>query len=82
MSGTVEGKEVRAGGFVLMEKLGIDPPQDKEEKGDETKIFILINNEVAGYITFADEIRESSFGAVKSLQKNGIKVSKPPRHQI
>ncbi len=28
-----------------------------------------------GFITFADEIRESSYEAIKVLQKNNIKVS-------
>lgn len=74
VSGKVQDKKVQAGGFVLLEKLNITPPEDKDE-GIETKIFLIIENELAGFITFADEIRESSFGAIKTLQDNGIKVS-------
>lgn len=74
VSGTVNGKKVEAGGFLLLEKLNITPPEDKDE-GIETKIFLIIENELAGFITFADEIRESSFDAIKTLQNNGIKVS-------
>ena len=74
VNGVVNGKHVQAGGFVLLEKLSITPPEDKKE-GIETKIFILIEKELIGFITFADEIRESSFDAIKTLQNNGIKVS-------
>ena len=72
--GKVNGKEVKGGGFVLLEKLNITPPEDKDE-GIETKIFLIIDNELVGFITFADEIRESSYGAIKAMQENGIKVS-------
>lgn len=74
VSGNVDGKQIQAGGFVLLEKLNITPPEDKDE-GIETKIFIIIENELVGFITFADEIRESSYDAIKTLQDNGIKVS-------
>lgn len=74
VNGKVNGKQVQAGGFVLLEKLNNTPPEDIDE-GIETKIFIIIENELVGFITFADEIRESSYGAIKTLQDNGIKVS-------
>ncbi|MCB0536316.1 MAG: copper-translocating P-type ATPase [Bacteroidetes bacterium] len=74
VSGKVNGKKVQGGGFVLLEKLNITPPEDEDE-GIETKIFLIIENELVGFITFADEIRESSFDAIKTLQDNGIKVS-------
>ena len=74
VTGTVNDKKVKAGGFVLLEKLGINPPEDQED-GVETKIFTIIDDQLAGFITFADEIRESSGPAIKTLQQNGIKVS-------
>lgn len=74
VSGEVNGKKVQAGGFVLMEKLNMTPPEDEEE-GIETKIFLIIDGELVGFITFADEIRESSYDAIKTLQENDIKVS-------
>ena len=74
VSGKVNNHEVQVGGFLLLEKLNIKPPEDNDET-IETKIFLIIDNELIGFITFADEIRESSFSAIKSLQNNGIKVS-------
>jgi len=74
VNGTVNGKKVYAGGFLQLEKLGIEPPKDEEE-GSETKVFLVIDQELVGFITFADEIRETSSEAIRTLQKNGIKVS-------
>lgn len=74
VSGIVEGKKVQAGGFVLMQQLNKSVSEDKDE-GVETKIFIVVEDELIGFVTFADEIRESSFEAIKLLQENGIKVS-------
>lgn len=74
VSGMVNGKKVQAGGYLLLEQVNKSVAEDKEE-GIETKIFILIDDELIGFITFADEIRESSYGAIKTLHKNNIKVS-------
>jgi Cu2+-exporting ATPase len=74
VSGLVNGKKVEAGGYVLLEKLGIQAPADLNE-AIETKIFTIINGELIGFITFADQIRESSYEAIKKLQENGIKCS-------
>lgn len=74
VSGTVDGKRIEAGGYILLEKLNIVPPNDK--KTDiETKVFIVIDGELIGFITFADEIREGSINAIKTLQNNGIRVA-------
>ena len=74
VSGMVNGKRVQAGGFLLLETLNIAAPEDKMA-GIETKIFVVIDGKLVGYITFADEIRESSYGAIETLQNHGIKVS-------
>jgi Cu2+-exporting ATPase len=74
VEGKVNDKKVQAGGFVLLEKLGVTPPQDDKED-IETKIFLIIDDKLVGFITFADEIRESSYEAIKTLQESGIKVS-------
>src|SRR5690554_2101010 len=74
VSGTVKGKKVQVGGFLLLEQLKKSVDEDQDE-GVETKVFTIVDDELIGFITFADEIRESSYGAIKTLQKNNIKVS-------
>ena len=58
VSGIVEGKKVQAGGFVLLDKLKIKAPDDNDNS-IETKIFTIVDGKLIGYITFADQIRES-----------------------
>ena len=57
-----------------MDQLGIEPPLD-EEDAVVTKIFIIIEKELVGFITFEDQIRESSYEAIEVLKKENIKVS-------
>lgn len=72
VSATVEGKTIKAGGYLLLKELDIAAPSDENE-GVETKIFVIIEGQLAGFITFADQIRESAPEAIQTLQQNGIK---------
>lgn len=71
---TVEGKKVKivSPGY-LKEK---DIKQfDKIDKNDrETLVYVLVDEKPAGFLTLADEIREESYDAVKTLKDKGIKV--------
>jgi Cu2+-exporting ATPase len=44
-------------------------------KGEETLVFVLIDDDIAGSIALADEIRPESFDAIKTLQQNRIKTT-------
>jgi len=44
------------------------------EDDSETIVFVLINDELAGYIAMADEIRNEAYEAVKMLKRNNIKL--------
>ena len=72
VSGKVEGRSVKAGGFLMLEKTGIEAPEDVDE-AIETKVFLIVDEKLVGFITFADRIRESSPAAIKTLQDSGIK---------
>ncbi|MEO7444718.1 MAG: copper-translocating P-type ATPase [Ferruginibacter sp.] len=49
-------------------------PQDAFSSEAETVVFIVINENLAGYIALADEIRPESAEAIKVFKKNNIKV--------
>jgi Cu2+-exporting ATPase len=49
-------------------------PVSSSSSEAETIIFVLINNQLAGYIALSDEIRPESKAAVESFKKNNIKV--------
>ncbi|MEY4150133.1 MAG: hypothetical protein RL555_737 [Bacteroidota bacterium] len=48
--------------------------KDDVVKGEETLVFVLVNDDIAGSIALADEIRPESAEAVKTLHENNIKA--------
>lgn len=72
LEGIVEGKEIQVVGpnFLKENNIGVSVTND-DFTG--TIVYVLINKEVAGYFTFSDQIRESSFEAIQILKEAGIK---------
>jgi P-type Cu2+ transporter len=70
----VEGKAVKvvSPGFLKDQKMKL--PENAFSSAAETVVFVLINNEVAGFIALADEIRPESAQAIKVFKENHIKV--------
>jgi len=76
VSAIVRGKKVIAAGpnyFFRENKLLPEIPSEIDQDS-ETIIFILINNEPAGFITLADTIRETASMAIARLKQMNIKV--------
>lgn len=72
LEGIVEGKEIKVVGPNYLKEKNIEiPTNTKNETG--TIVYMLIDNKMAGYFTFADQIREESFEAIKVLKDKGIK---------
>lgn len=72
LEGTVEGKNVKVVGPKYLEENSI---QLKESNNDftGTLVYIIIDDLIAGYFLFADEIREESYHAIDTLKAAGIK---------
>jgi P-type Cu2+ transporter len=69
----VEGKSVKVVSPGYLKENNIVLPEKYTESEAETIVFILINNQLAGYIALADKIRPESYDAIKTLHANGIK---------
>jgi Cu2+-exporting ATPase len=71
---TVEGKKVKvvSPGFVKEKKIEI--PDDTFKNEAETVVFVIVDDQLAGYIAMADEIRGESYDAIKTLKRNGLKL--------
>jgi Cu2+-exporting ATPase len=71
----VEGKEIKvvSPGYLEESALGGSLPADFNSDMAETIVFVIINNELAGYISLGDTIRPESFDAIKTLHENNIK---------
>jgi Cu2+-exporting ATPase len=68
----LEGKEIKVVGPNYLKEQNIKVT-DTTDDFTGTVVYILINKEVAGYFTFSDQIRESSFEAIQILKDAGIK---------
>ena len=73
-----EGQNVIAAGNVrLMSELGITVPAGLAEQfaaEGKTSLFFAKNGELAGTIAVADEVKETSAGAIAALRKLGVDV--------
>lgn len=71
---TVEGQSVKVVSPGYLEENGISIPETAQNDGGETIVFVLIDNELAGFIALADQIRPESAGAIRTLHENNIKT--------
>jgi Cu2+-exporting ATPase len=71
LEGMVEGKNVKVVGPNYFAELKSNIHNTNEIVG--TVVYVLINETTAGYFVFFDQVRESSFEAIKILKEAGIK---------
>ncbi len=70
----VKGKQVAVVSPGYLQEAKITIPENVFGSEAETVVFVLINDQLAGYIALADEIREESYAAVAAFKQEGIKV--------
>jgi Cu2+-exporting ATPase len=70
----LKGQEIKIVSPGMLTEQGFDTPADAFKTEDETVVFVLIDNSLAGYIALADEIRPESLSAINTLKERGIKV--------
>jgi len=66
----VDGKRVMAGNFRLMNKMNIPYPQ-AEVVG--TVVHVAVDDQYAGYIVIADELKQDAAQAIRALKAGNIK---------
>jgi Cu2+-exporting ATPase len=69
----VEGKKILVVSPGYLKENNIPVPDNFIANDTETVVFVIINNELAGYIALSDEIRPESAEAIKTLKQNNIK---------
>lgn len=70
---TVEGKKILVVSPGYLKENNLALPDGFTANDTETIVFVIVNNEVAGYIALSDEIRPESSEAIKTLKQNSIK---------
>jgi P-type Cu2+ transporter len=70
---TVKGKKILvvSPGYLKENNLAI--PDGFAANDTETVVFVIVDNQLAGYIALSDEIRPESAEAIKTLKENKIK---------
>jgi len=70
---TVEHKKVLVVSPGYLTENKITASDDFKANDTETVVFVIIDNELVGYIALSDEIRPESLGAIKALKQENIK---------
>ncbi|MBP6401577.1 MAG: copper-translocating P-type ATPase [Bacteroidia bacterium] len=73
VEGIIDGNEILIVSPKYVKEKFPSATMDKEGKNNETVVYILVNDEVAGFIALADKIRIESYEAIRTLQEIGIK---------
>ena len=80
IKGKINGKEVAIGNKKLLEQssLKLDPAfhddVEKRQLEGQTVMFVTVDNVIAGFISVADPIKETSAAAIRNLQDQGLEV--------
>jgi len=69
----VEGRILRVVSPGYLRTKGIKLPAGFVASAEETGVFVLIEDKLAGYIALADQVRPESAEAIRTLHGNGIK---------
>ena len=69
----VDGKNIKVVSPGYLKENNILIPENYASTAAETIVFIIVNNNLVGYISLADKIRPESAEAIKILHENNIK---------
>ncbi|MEP7376119.1 MAG: copper-translocating P-type ATPase [Chitinophagaceae bacterium] len=70
---TIEGKKILVVSPGYLKENNITVPVGFTTNDTETVVFVIINDELAGYIALSDDIRPESPDAIATLKKSNIK---------
>jgi len=69
----VEQKHVKVVSPGYLKEKNVQLPVNYSSAGNETVVFVLVNDQLAGFIALADAIRPESLDAIVTLRENNIK---------
>jgi Cu+-exporting ATPase len=79
VKGTVDGKAVALGNAKMLRELGLEPGtagDDADARRDEgeTVMFVVVDGAVAGLVSVADPVKETTPAALKALHALGFRI--------
>ena len=77
--GTVDGKAVAIGNLKLVQDLGLEvealtETADERRDEGETVMFVTLDGELAGMVSVADPVKDSTPGALEALHRLGFRI--------
>ena len=77
--GTIDGRKTVLGNTDLLRQHGVDVTTsteqlDAQRKHGDTVMFLAINAELAGFITVADTIKDTTLQAIAALRDEGLRI--------
>ncbi len=77
--GTVDGKAVAIGNLKLVQDLGLEvealtETADERRDEGETVMFVTLDGELAGMVSVADPVKDSTPGALEALHRLGFRL--------
>ncbi len=70
---TIEGKKILVVSPGYLKENNVAIPEGFIANDNETVVFLIVNNQLAGYIALSDKIRPESAEAIRTLKENNIK---------
>ncbi|MEQ9640553.1 MAG: heavy metal translocating P-type ATPase [Alphaproteobacteria bacterium] len=79
VKGVVDGQSVALGNAKLLADLGIDTGRfteaaDARRDEGETVMFVVLGDQVAGLVSVADPVKETTAAALKALHDEGLRI--------
>ncbi len=80
INGTVNSRKVSIGNAKLVKSLNLILPEgnqievENRQVNGETVMYVVVDNQIAGYVSVSDPIKQTSKSAIQELQKQGLKV--------
>ena len=77
--GTVEGRTVAIGNLKLVQDLGLEADAlaesaNRRREAGETVMFVMLDGQLAGLVSVADPVKDSTPGAIDALRQLGFRV--------
>ncbi|MCF3931825.1 heavy metal translocating P-type ATPase [Acuticoccus sp. M5D2P5] len=76
--GRVEGRAVALGNAKLLDRLGVTASEaaeaDRRRDAGETVMFVVVENKLAGLVSVADPVKETTEAALAALHEAGLRI--------
>ena len=77
--GRVEGIAVALGNDRFLRELGLEPAQGaetrpSEAKGEETLVWLAVEDRLAGWLSLADPVKENAAASLEALRREGLRI--------